>query len=400
MHRYHSKCLKIARGKFKPQDRYTCPVCDYRVKIPRDAARPKLEDLQAWQDKMTSLPFQPEEEDVLEDVVSKAQDFRDYIRPYINPVESDPEEIPTMRFYLRKIEGADILLASETNFLKQEIHKWAPVAPEPPPVIEVSLSTRKPRPTKEQKERKKMEELGISNPEELPEKFRVKLHTFRKPKTDGGKAKPPQPLKPAPYSRGSSTPNSHPTSATSDGRNQTFRAAPTSQAGSQSFFQSNPPTTTAAPADITNSSPAFSHWQIRPGMDAAASESPAMPDTPIYRPNTPPPNMVSSAIDPSLFSPPSNEVFNAASALREGAAGNSNLSLVSPMQETYSARHSHNNSGSSQMENLFNFQDNEEESMFNERVPLSNEAGETLASLGFVGGVDNRPSEERDILNS
>ena len=46
---------------------FTCPICDWRVKIPRDAARPKLEDLQAWQDELQDLPFQPEEEELLKD---------------------------------------------------------------------------------------------------------------------------------------------------------------------------------------------------------------------------------------------------------------------------------------------------------------------------------------------
>ena len=62
---YHGKCLKIARGKVKEDDKYTCPVCDHRVKIPRDATRPKLEDLQSWQDELETLPFQAEEEETL-----------------------------------------------------------------------------------------------------------------------------------------------------------------------------------------------------------------------------------------------------------------------------------------------------------------------------------------------
>ncbi|KIW07093.1 hypothetical protein, variant [Verruconis gallopava] len=168
---YHGKCLKIARGKVKEDDKYTCPICDHRVKIPRDAARPKLEDLQAWQDEIETLPFQPEEEETLENIIDKAAEFRAKLVSIINPIMSTPDDLPVQRFYLRKIEGADVLLADETNFLRQELHKWAPVAPEPPPLISVSLSTRKPRPTKQQK---LMAQLGITNPDDLPPHLRPK----------------------------------------------------------------------------------------------------------------------------------------------------------------------------------------------------------------------------------
>jgi histone demethylase JARID1 len=85
------------------------------------------------------------------------------------------EEVNTQRFYLRKIEGAEILLAWETNFFRQELHRWAPVAPEAPPVLEYSLSTRKPRPTKQQKI---MATMGINDPEQLPQHFRTKSGSF------------------------------------------------------------------------------------------------------------------------------------------------------------------------------------------------------------------------------
>ena len=193
--RYHGKCLKIARGKVKEDDKYTCPICDYRVKIPRDAARPKLEDLQAWQDEIATLPFQPEEEECLASIINTAQDFRQFMAAYINPMLSNPDELTTQRFYLRKIEGADILLVAETNFFKQELHKWAPIASEPPPLIQVSLSTRKPRPTKQQKH---MASLGITNPDDLPQHLRTKPYNTTRRKFSHSQIKTSIPLQPAP----------------------------------------------------------------------------------------------------------------------------------------------------------------------------------------------------------
>jgi histone demethylase JARID1 len=203
--RYHGKCLKIARGKVKEDEKYTCPICDWRVRIPRDAARPKLEDLQAWQDEIPNLPFQPDEEQILEKIINNAQEFRQHVAPFCNPVMATADEAETQRFYLRKIEGAEILLAYETNFFRQELHKWSPVAPEPPPVLESSKSTRKPRPTKLQK---LMAQHGVDDPEALPQNLRTKPHTFKR-KSSEPQAARPQPLQPAPGRSDSGTPTSH-----------------------------------------------------------------------------------------------------------------------------------------------------------------------------------------------
>lgn len=136
------------------------------MKIPRDAARPKLEDLQLLYDEIPHLPFQADEEEVLKAIIDNAQEFRNVVSPLCDSALSTPEEAETQRFYLRKIEGAEVLLTRETNFFRQELHKWCPVAPEPPPLLEVSKSTRKPRPTKLQK---MFNEHGVSSIEELPE---------------------------------------------------------------------------------------------------------------------------------------------------------------------------------------------------------------------------------------
>ncbi len=169
---YHGKCLKIARGKVKEDDKYTCPICDWRMKIPRDAVRPKLEELQAWADDLETLPFQPDEEETLVEICDHAQNYRQYIKPIIHSdLPTSPEEVTVMRFHLRKIEGADILLAEETNFLKSELHKWAPVAPSAPILTDHSQSTRKPRPTKEQK---LMARLGVTKREDLPQQYKIK----------------------------------------------------------------------------------------------------------------------------------------------------------------------------------------------------------------------------------
>lgn len=181
------------------------------MRIPRDAARPKLEDLQQWQDEISGLPFQPDEEQILDKIISNAQEFRQHVAPFCNPVMATADEAETQRFYLRKIEGAEILLAYETNFFRQELHKWSPVAPEPPPILEASKSTRKPRPTKLQK---LMAQHGVDDPEALPQNLRTKPHQFKR-KSSEPSSQRPQPLQPAPGRSDSGTPtsNSFPASA-------------------------------------------------------------------------------------------------------------------------------------------------------------------------------------------
>lgn len=175
--RYHYKCLKIARGKVKEDDKYTCPICDWRMKIPRDAARPKLEELIALSEEMKTLPFQADEEDVLQGIIDNARRFRDRIGRFCSGLLSTESEVETQRFYLRKLEGAEVLLSYETNFFRQELHKWCPVATNAPPILEVSLSTRKPRPTKLQK---MLVEYGVENPDDLPEHAKGKANSLRR----------------------------------------------------------------------------------------------------------------------------------------------------------------------------------------------------------------------------
>jgi [histone H3]-trimethyl-L-lysine4 demethylase len=116
---------------------------------------------------------------------------------------STPEELSVQRFYLRKIEGADVLLTDETNFLHQELHKWAPVAPEAPKMIDASLSTRKPRPTKQQQ---LMAQLGITNPDDFPPHFKPKQPGTKEKDKEGDQkrqSKQPSYVASKPASKGS-----------------------------------------------------------------------------------------------------------------------------------------------------------------------------------------------------
>ncbi|KAL8697280.1 MAG: hypothetical protein Q9224_002396 [Gallowayella concinna] len=327
---YHGKCLKIARGKVKEDDPYQCPICDWRVKIPRDAARPKLEALQDWQTKIPDLPFQPEEEDTLADIINTAQVFRDFMQPYTNPMMATPEEVTTQRFYLRKIEGAEILLSHETNFFRQELHKWAPVAEEPPPVLDVSLSTRKPRPTKQQKE---MARLGITNPDDLPQHLRTKQHTFAKQRKSSDANSPigNHPLQPAPRrGRGrSDTPNSASTGSGRDPHTHNHRL-PTAM---NTTIQTEPSYTPYFSSSHGNNhhpaSPAFPPGPYYQNHQHSHSSHSSRLDSPGLPPRSPV-SRAGPVLDPSLFSPTNNHFQSSFS----GGHGNQH-NILSPQHNLY-----------------------------------------------------------------
>lgn len=222
----------------------------------------------AWQDEIPNLPFQPEEEETLDSLIDHGTKFREYVAKYMNPLMSTPDELTTQRFYLRKLEGAEILLAEEINFFRQELHRWAPVAPLPPPPIQVSLSTRKPRPTKQQK---LMTQLGISNPEDLPQHLRTKTHNFKRKSSD--LTNQPQTLQPAPESH------------TPPGEPPDLRRG----LGDQDYFNSVPNTTgysnspTFASSGALNFGGSSSIQPIDPGLFEGSGQGPTSPMQDVFK---------------------------------------------------------------------------------------------------------------------
>ncbi|MBE3044548.1 hypothetical protein IMZ48_18665 [Candidatus Bathyarchaeota archaeon] len=132
---------------------------------------------------------------MLKKIIDNAQAFRDHIAAYINPVLSSRAESETQRFYLRKLEGAEVFLVTETNFFRQELHRWCQVTQEAPPMFQDSKSTRKPRPTKLQK---LMAQYGVEDPDDLPEEVKGKANSLRRKskyyqgRQDGSQMSPPE----------------------------------------------------------------------------------------------------------------------------------------------------------------------------------------------------------------
>lgn len=357
---------------------FTCPICDWRVKIPRDAARPKLEDLLEWQAEIPDLPFQPEEEQILQSIIDKASAFREFVRPFTNPACTTAEEVPTQLFYLRKIEGAEVLLAYETNYFRQEVHKWAPVAPEPPPILEQSLSTRKPRPTKQQKI---MAQLGIERPEDLPLHLRTKHHTFpakrKSTEPQGGR---PQPLQPAPMTK-STTPVEH-TRSISVGNEQT---------------PSGPAQSSQTPASYPFSHP-FQLSSNDPNPTYGNDSGPFLSqDHGVHSPSFSPPSPSTrpGALDTSFFSPPR---FDRNQQLPSGPPPGISKENSS-VDVDVDANNPFGSSPRANMDDIFADLTNHDTEPV-EEVSHANEALEALKSAQNSGEGDQTASEAADALDS
>lgn len=146
--RYHGKCLKFGRNKGKAySEKFVCPVCDWRVPITREAQRPRVEDLERWLNQAENLPLLPDEVSSLKNIVKKAREFRSALLPLLKGRIFDHTSLPEARFYLRKLEGAEVLLVDELNMLRREIHRLHPIAASPPPPADTpkTLVHRKPQ---------------------------------------------------------------------------------------------------------------------------------------------------------------------------------------------------------------------------------------------------------------
>lgn len=151
---YHGKCLKISKKDVNDDDdRYVCPVCDWRQEIPRPSNRPLLEEMQALERDAMQLPFVVAEVEKIHAINATAQTFRERLKPFFSTyISLTSAELSTLKFYLRKLEGGEILLANETNHFRAKVHELYPIAPTAPPVVSESKSTRKPRMSRKRRE--------------------------------------------------------------------------------------------------------------------------------------------------------------------------------------------------------------------------------------------------------
>lgn len=166
---YHCKCLKFGRGKSKKVDNYICPICDYRIVIPREYNSPKVEELRTIIDEGSFLELAPDELYLVKAIYQDAANFQHFLSRELNWVDGKivEDDVGKVKFYLRKLSGATVLLSNEYNQLRQLAHKLDPICEVPPPIIENSTKTARKRARKQLV--KDTESPGVSTTEATPD---------------------------------------------------------------------------------------------------------------------------------------------------------------------------------------------------------------------------------------
>jgi [histone H3]-trimethyl-L-lysine4 demethylase len=144
---YHMKCLKINKKKFDPNESWDCPICDWHKEIPRASTRPSLSELRELVKASESLPFYPDELSTISKIVESAARWVADLQGLIRGTNSPTSSIHLCRFYLRKTEGAEVLLPDEYNMFRRSAHDLAPMSSTPPPIV-TAITIKKPRPRK------------------------------------------------------------------------------------------------------------------------------------------------------------------------------------------------------------------------------------------------------------
>ncbi|ANB11771.1 hypothetical protein AWJ20_4593 [Sugiyamaella lignohabitans] len=133
---FHGKCLKVGRSKFKDNERFVCPVCDWKTLVPRDAARPNLEALRSLLDLALGLRIRADEVEVLRKTVEVSAKFQEFLKPLLQRAPFQESDVKEIRFYLTKLKGSEVVLVEETDILESELHRLAPLYPEEaPPMV-------------------------------------------------------------------------------------------------------------------------------------------------------------------------------------------------------------------------------------------------------------------------
>ncbi|KAI8149987.1 PLU-1-like protein-domain-containing protein [Fennellomyces sp. T-0311] len=128
---YHGPCVKVSRREAKAQTSYMCPICDGSQPIPHASKeRARLEDLlQLLHEADEKLLFVPKAHVLLTDVVSRLQSFRSRVQAFCRSKTAlGVEDIDLIKQHLRELEGLEIVLQDETEFLRRKVQVLSPVA--------------------------------------------------------------------------------------------------------------------------------------------------------------------------------------------------------------------------------------------------------------------------------
>ncbi|KAI9020860.1 PLU-1-like protein-domain-containing protein [Phycomyces nitens] len=118
---YHGLCVKVTRREARAQT-YVCPICDGSQTIPRSSKRPSLEECEQLVEDAKILWFVPKEYDILSRIVGLAQVFKGRVQAFCrSKTHLGVQDLGEIKANLRKLEGLEIHLRDETDFLRKKV---------------------------------------------------------------------------------------------------------------------------------------------------------------------------------------------------------------------------------------------------------------------------------------
>jgi hypothetical protein len=106
---YHCPCLKITKREARKLT-YICPICDLSKPVPRKGAFPSIDQLESIVLAARTLNFVPTELPLLDQILSSVRNLQYAAQQYLMKNQFHKTDVSVIKFYLRKLEGCDIML--------------------------------------------------------------------------------------------------------------------------------------------------------------------------------------------------------------------------------------------------------------------------------------------------
>jgi histone demethylase JARID1 len=128
---YHNSCIKMPAHVEEESSSvaYICPVCSgENDKVQHFTNKPKLEDMMDVLEKAETLLFCPKEFGTLDAIQQIMLDYKNKVQAFCRSrTQLTVQDVPMIRKHLRHLEGLEIALPDETDFLKDKLASLAPL---------------------------------------------------------------------------------------------------------------------------------------------------------------------------------------------------------------------------------------------------------------------------------
>ncbi|KAI8880179.1 hypothetical protein K501DRAFT_225308 [Backusella circina FSU 941] len=125
---YHNSCVKVPRSVVKSSMVYFCPICTgVSDSVHHLTKKPKFDAISNLITTANALMFCPKEYQMLNASYQLMSEFKDRVQTFCRSrIQLTSGDIPHIRRYLQSLEGLEIDLMDETEFLKSKLQYLSP----------------------------------------------------------------------------------------------------------------------------------------------------------------------------------------------------------------------------------------------------------------------------------